>query len=83
MDDMNLVELVQQFADDEKCRAYIEALRWPKGVTCPRCKCEKVYSILKRDQFVCDSCSYNSAQPLERYSMTLTCRCGSGFSLPI
>src|SRR6266446_1268989 len=58
MDDMNLVELVQQFADDEKCRAYIEALRWPKGVTCPRCKGEKVYSILKRDQFVCDSCSY-------------------------
>src|SRR5712664_2609466 len=58
MDDMNLVELVQKFADDEKCRAYIEALRWPKGVTCPRCKGEKVYSILKRDQFVCDSCSY-------------------------
>src|SRR3984893_15666618 len=58
MDDMNLVELVQQFADGEKCRAYIEALRWPKGVTCPRCKGEKVYSILKRDQFVCDSCSY-------------------------
>jgi transposase-like protein len=58
MDDMNLVELVQQFADDEKCRAYIEALRWPDGVKCPRCKGEKVYSILKRDQFVCDSCSY-------------------------
>src|SRR6266853_1740065 len=58
MDDMNLVELVQKFADDEKCRAYIEALRWPKSVTCPRCKGEKVYSILKRDQFVCDSCSY-------------------------
>src|SRR3984893_4478890 len=58
MDDMNLVELVQQFADDEKCRAYIEALRWPKGVECPRCKSAKVYNILKRDQFVCDSCSY-------------------------
>jgi transposase-like protein len=58
MDDMNLVELVQQFADDEKCRAYIEALRWPDGVKCPRCKAEKVYNILKRDQFVCDSCSY-------------------------
>ncbi len=58
MDDMNLVELVHQFADDEKCRAYIEALRWPKSMTCPRCKSEKVYSILKRDQFVCDSCSY-------------------------
>jgi transposase-like protein len=58
MDDMNLVELVQQFADDEKCRAYIEALRWPDGVKCLRCKSEKVYNILKRDQFVCDSCNY-------------------------
>ena len=58
MDDMNLVELVQKFADDEKCRAYIEALRWPDGVKCPRCQSEKVYNILKRDQFVCDSCKY-------------------------
>jgi len=58
MDDMNLVELVQEFADEEKCRAYIEALRWPKGVTCPKCKAKKVYRILKRDQFVCDSCDH-------------------------
>lgn len=58
MDDMNLVELIEQFANDDKCRAYLEALRWPDGVRCPRCKSEKVYNILKRDQFVCDSCSY-------------------------
>ena len=58
MDDMNLVELVEKFADNEKCRAYIEALRWPNGAKCPRCQSEKVYNILKRDQFVCDSCKY-------------------------
>jgi transposase-like protein len=58
MDDMNLVELVQKFADDDKCRSYLEALRWPKGPQCPRCTAEKVYRILKRDQFVCDSCKY-------------------------
>jgi transposase-like protein len=58
MDDMNLVELVQKFADEEKCRTYLEKLRWPDGVKCPRCKADKVYSILKRDQFVCDSCKY-------------------------
>src|ERR1700690_1106531 len=58
MDDMNLVELVQKFADEDKCRAYIEALRWPSGVSCPRCKAEKIYPILERDQYVCDSCSY-------------------------
>ena len=58
MDDMNLVQLVQEFADEKKCRAYLEALRWPDGLKCLRCKSKKVYCILKRDQFVCDSCSY-------------------------
>src|SRR5207302_2130182 len=45
-------------ADDNKCRAYLESLRWPDGVLCLRCDSHKVYRILKRDQFVCDSCSY-------------------------
>jgi transposase-like protein len=58
MDDMNLVELVQKFADDKKCRAYIEALRWPTGPTCPRCKATKVYRIVEREQFVCGSCEH-------------------------
>ena len=60
MDDMNmnLVELIKDFADESKCRAYLESLRWPDGVLCPRCDSRKVYRILKRDQFVCDSCSY-------------------------
>jgi len=58
MDDMNLVQLVKQFADEKKCRAYLEALRWPDGVECPRCLSKKVYRILDRDQFDCDSCRY-------------------------
>jgi transposase-like protein len=58
MDDMNLVSLVARFADDKKCRAYLEALRWPDGPTCPRCKATKIYRILEREQFVCDSCDY-------------------------
>jgi len=60
MDDMNmnLTEMMQDFADESKCRAYLESLRWPNGVTCPRCKATKVYRIVKRDQFVCSSCDY-------------------------
>jgi transposase-like protein len=58
MDDMNLVELVQKFADEKKCRAYLEALRWPDGPICPRCKAVKIYRIVEREQFVCDSCDY-------------------------
>ena len=54
---MNLVEMMKDFSDESKCRAYLEALRWPKGVTCPHCKAVKVYRI-RRDQFVCASCEY-------------------------
>jgi transposase-like protein len=60
MDDMNmnLVEMMGDFAKESKCRAYLEALRWPDGVTCPRCKSPKTYRIVKRGQFVCASCEY-------------------------
>jgi transposase-like protein len=60
MDDMNmnLSEMIQDFADESKCRAYLESLRWPKGVTCPHCKATKVYRMTTRDQFVCASCEY-------------------------
>ena len=55
---MNLAEMMKDFADESKCRAYLEALRWPDGVKCPQCKADKVYRIVKRDQFVCSSCEY-------------------------
>ena len=58
MDKMNLVELIKDFADESKCRDYIEKLRWPNGVECPRCQSAKVYRILKRDQLLCSSCEY-------------------------
>jgi transposase-like protein len=57
--EMNLVKLVEQFGSDEKCRQYLEALRWPSGVVCPRCESKKVSRSYKREQFVCDTCSYN------------------------
>jgi len=60
MDDknMNLVELIKDFADESKCRAYIEALRWPDGIVCPHCQSKKIYRIVKRDQLLCASCEY-------------------------
>src|SRR5437016_4793645 len=58
MDKMNLVELIKDFADESKCRLFLEKLRWPNGVECPRCKSAKVYRIVKRDQLLCSSCEY-------------------------
>lgn len=55
---MNLAELMQDFADESRCRAYLEKLRWPNGVICPSCKCSKCYRLPKREQFLCSSCRY-------------------------
>jgi transposase-like protein len=55
---MNLIEMMKDFGDESKCRAYLEALRWPNGVSCPHCKAEKVYRLETRDLFLCASCEY-------------------------
>jgi transposase-like protein len=55
---MDLCKLVQQFGTDENCRAAIENMRWPDGVTCPACKSDKISRIVARNQFDCDSCRY-------------------------
>jgi len=52
---IDLCELIDRFGDDQKCRNYLEHLRWPQGVTCPKCLGTKVSSILKRDQYNCDN----------------------------
>jgi transposase-like protein len=56
--DMNLVELIEQFGSEDKCRRYLEALRWPQGVRCIRCDSPKISRIKTRDQFDCDACGY-------------------------
>lgn len=57
---IDLCELVDRFGDDQQCRNYLEHLRWPKGIVCPKCQGSKLSSILKRDQYNCDSdsCGY-------------------------
>jgi transposase-like protein len=57
--DIDLTSLVSQFGSEEKARTYLERLRWPDGVRCPRCDASKGISrIESRGQFDCDSCGY-------------------------
>ncbi len=55
---MALLEMLQKYGTDEKCREILTKLRWPEGVTCPRCKERKVCYLQDRKQFECASCSY-------------------------
>ena len=56
---MNIMKLTELFHSDERCRAYLEALRWPNGLACLRCGSKTVSRSYKRNQFVCSSCNYN------------------------
>jgi len=54
----NLINLIEQYGDEGKCRQHLEALRWHEGVKCPRCGSDKVSRIKVRDQYDCDQCRY-------------------------
>ncbi len=55
---MDLPKLIEKFGSEDKCRAYLEELRWPDGVECPRCDGRTISRIVKRNQFECDACRY-------------------------
>src|SRR5580693_7964393 len=45
---MNLIDVTQQFATDEQCLAYLEAIRWPDGVRCPTCGNDRISRITRK-----------------------------------
>lgn len=57
--EMNLIDLMAQFADEDKCREYLEHLRWPDGVACPKCGSVKCYYTSTRQTWECDDCGYH------------------------
>ncbi|HEX4007727.1 MAG TPA: IS1595 family transposase [Acidobacteriaceae bacterium] len=55
---MTLLEINAGFSTDEKCRELLERLRWPEGVTCPRCKDRRVSRMKDYARFECVGCEY-------------------------
>ena len=55
---MNLVYLIDKFPNDEKCRDFLESLRWPNGVCCTRCGDTSLLELTDRDQWECRSCHH-------------------------
>jgi len=56
--EINLCKLIEEFGSESKCREYLEALRWPDGVMCPRCGWKSVSRVILRNQYDCNSCRY-------------------------
>ena len=53
----SLLEAQREFATQEKCEAHLEKMRWPNGVTCPRCGSKGAHYMESRRKWQC-SCKY-------------------------
>src|SRR4051812_25985934 len=42
---MNLVRLIERFGSEDRCRDYLEQLRWPDGIRCPNCGFQSISRI--------------------------------------
>lgn len=56
--EINLVDMIERFRSEGKCRQYMEELRWPEGPVCPRCDSKSISTIQERNQYDCNSCRY-------------------------
>ncbi len=90
---MTLVDVINLFDTDEKCRELLVRLRWPNGVECPRCKMPAVELATAKQLFYCKACDYqfsvtsgtifnDSHLPLQKWFLTalLLCEARKGMS---
>jgi transposase-like protein len=49
----NLLAASRYFADPDVCVGFVAAMRWPNGVTCPHCQCQRVSYLKTRRIWKC------------------------------
>lgn len=57
--EMTLMRLIGEFHDEERCRQYLESLRWSGGMECPRCEGVRCNYTQTRKTWECMSCGYH------------------------
>lgn len=90
---MTLVDVINLFDTDEKCREILVRLRWPNGPECPRCKMPAVELETVKQLFYCKDCDYqftvtagtifnDSHLPLQKWflAVLLLCEAKKGMS---
>jgi transposase-like protein len=90
---MTLVDVINLFDTDEKCREILVRLRWPAGVECLRCKMPAVELATTKQLFYCKGCDYqftvtastifnDSHLPLQKWFLAtlLLCEARKGMS---
>jgi transposase-like protein len=57
---LTIPQFEAMFPDEDACRAYLVARRWPEGVRCPRCGNPGVYDLKSRKwHWQCEQCAPN------------------------
>ena len=90
---MTLVDVINLFDTDDKCRELLVRLRWPSGVECVRCKMPAVELETEKQLFYCKDCDYqftvtagtifnDSHLPLQKWFLAtlLLCEAKKGMS---
>src|SRR6266853_4338152 len=90
---MTLVDVINLFDTDDKCREILVRLRWPNGVECVRCKMPAVELETEKQLFYCKDCDYqftvtagtifnDSHLPLQKWFLAtlLLCEAKKGMS---
>jgi transposase-like protein len=85
---MTIIDLNRAFSTEDKCREYLCRLRWPQGVTCPRCSAKTISRITTQRKFECSKCFYQFSEtagtifhdshlPLEKWFLAAYLMCES------
>jgi transposase-like protein len=90
---VTLVDVINLFDTDEKCREILVRLRWPAGIECLRCKMPAVELATAKQLFYCKDCDYqfsvtantifnDSHLPLQKWFLAtlLLCEARKGMS---
>ena len=90
---MTLVDVINLFDTDDKCRELLVRLRWPSGVECLRCKGPVAELATAKQLFYCKACDYqftvtastifnDSHLPLQKWFLAtlLLCEARKGMS---
>lgn len=56
-----LREFQAWFADEDSCRAYLAASRWPDGYQCPRCAHPHAFELPRRALWQCKACGHQTS----------------------
>lgn len=57
---MDLPTLIERFHDEDRCRQFLEGLRWPEGIVCTKCGAfgDRITPIPSRGTHRCNECQY-------------------------